>query len=385
MPTVCSIEDLRRLAKRRVPRIFFDYVESGSWSEASLRANCADLAAIRLRQRVGIDVESRSLQSTLLGQTVAMPLALAPTGLTGMVHADGEILAAQAAEAAGVPFTLSSMSICSLEDVARHTQQPFWFQLYVMRDRAFVRRLIARARAVGCSALMLTLDLPIMAQRHQDVRNGLSAPPRLGLANALDLLRHPRWCWRMLGTSRRTFGNIVGHAEGVSNTTSLSAWTAQQLTPSLTWRDLDWIKSEWGGKLVIKGVLDVEDARQAVAAGADALIVSNHGGRQLDGAASSISALPAIAAAVGKDIEVYLDGGIRSGQDIFKSLASGAHGVLIGRAFLYGLGALGKAGVATCLELLRKELDQSMALCGVTDVRLLSPANLFDRAPGGRD
>jgi L-lactate dehydrogenase (cytochrome) len=382
--TACCIEDLRRLARQRVPRMFFDYVESGSWSESTLRANCADLAAIRLRQRVAVDVEFRSLRSTLLGQDVSMPLALAPTGLTGMVHADGEILAAQAAEEAGVPFTLSTMSICSLEDVARHTRQPFWFQLYVMRDRAFVRRLIQRARAVGCSALVLTLDLPVMGQRHQDVRNGLSAPPRLGLANALDLLRHPRWCWGMLRTSRRSFGNIVGHAEGVDTTASLSAWSAQQLTPALTWRDLDWIKAEWGGKLVIKGVLDAEDARQAVAAGADALIVSNHGGRQLDGAPSSISALPAIVAAVGSDVEVYLDGGIRSGQDMLKCLASGAHGVMIGRAFLYGLGALGKAGLASCLAMLHKELDLSLALCGVTDVRSLSPANLLYPALVGR-
>lgn len=385
MPTVCSIEDLRRIAKRRVPRIFFDYMESGSWSEASLRSNLADLSAIRLRQRVGIDVASRNLQSSLLGQAVSMPVALAPTGLTGMVHADGEILAAQAAEAAGVPFTLSTMSICSLEDVAQHTQRPFWFQLYVMRDRDFVRRLIARARAAGCSALVLTMDLPIMGQRHQDVRNGLSAPPRLGLRNVMDMLRRPAWCWQMLRTSRRSFGNIVGHAEGVSDVTSLSAWTAQQLTPSLTWRDLEWIKAEWGGKLVVKGVLDVDDARQALAAGADALIVSNHGGRQLDGAPSSIAALHAIAAAVGEACEVYVDGGIRSGQDVFKCLASGADGVLIGRAFLYGLGALGKDGVATCLEVLRKELEMTMALCGVTDVRQLSPANLFDSASTRRD
>ena len=381
MSIICSIEDLRALARRRVPRMFFDYIEAGSWTEATLRANRTDFERLRLRQRVAIDVSTRSLRSTLLGQAVAMPLALAPTGLTGMAHADGEILAAQAAEAFGVPFTLSTMSICSLEDVAAHTRQPFWFQLYVLRDRDFVRRLIARARAVGCSALVLTLDLPIMAQRHQDVRNGLSAPPRLNLVNAFDLVRRPHWCWAMLRTRRRSFGNIVGHAEGVTDTASLSAWTAQQLTPALTWRDVEWIKAEWGGKLILKGLMDVADAKQALAAGADALIVSNHGGRQLDGAPSSIAALPAIVDAVGSQLEVYLDGGIRSGQDMLKALALGARGVFIARAFLYGLGAQGRAGVSTCLEIIRKELDLSMALCGVTDVTALSPGNLID---GGR-
>jgi len=368
MTPITCIEDLRVLAKRRVPRMFYDYADSGSWTESTYRANEADLRGIGLRQRVAVDMRHRSTRSTLIGTEVAMPVALAPTGLTGMQHADGEILAARAAEAFGVPFTLSTMSICSIEDVAAHTTAPFWFQLYVMRDREFIERLIDRAKAARCSALMLTLDLQILGQRHKDIKNGLSAPPKPTLANLVNLASKPRWCWGMLGTQRRQFGNIVGHVKGVADMSSLSAWTAQQFDPALNWGDVEWIKRRWGGKLILKGILDVEDARLARDSGADALIVSNHGGRQLDGAASSISALPAIAEAVGSDIEVWMDGGIRSGQDVLKALALGAKGTLIGRAFLYGLGALGEAGVTRCLEIIRNELDLTMAFCGRTQI-----------------
>jgi L-lactate dehydrogenase (cytochrome) len=305
----------------------------------------------------------------MLGQEVAMPVALAPTGLTGMQHADGEILAALAAEAFGVPFTLSTMSICSIEDIAAHTRSPFWFQLYMMRDRGFMERLIDRAKAAKCSALMLTLDLQILGQRHKDIRNGLSAPPKPTLANMINLATKPRWCLGMLGTRRRQFGNIVGHVSGVEDMSSLSAWTAQQFDPTLSWRDVEWVKNRWGGKLILKGIMDAQDARLAVQSGADALIVSNHGGRQLDGAPSSISALPAIADEVGSSIEVWMDSGIRSGQDVLKAVALGAKGTLIGRAFLYGLGAMGEAGVAKCLQLIHNELDLTMAFCGHTDIR----------------
>jgi len=356
------------LAKRRVPRMFYDYADSGSWTESTYRANEADFRAIGLRQRVAVDMRDRSTRSTLIGTEVAMPVALAPTGLTGMQHADGEILAAQAAKKFGIPFTLSTMSICSIEDVAAHTRAPFWFQLYVMRDREFIERLIERAKAARCGALMLTLDLQILGQRHKDIKNGLSAPPKPTLANLVNLATKPRWCWGMLGTKRRQFGNIVGHVKGVADMSSLSAWTAQQFDPALNWGDVEWIKRRWGGKLILKGILDAEDARLARDSGADALIVSNHGGRQLDGAASSISALPAIAEAVGRDIEVWMDGGIRSGQDVLKALALGAKGTLIGRAFLYGLGALGEAGVTRCLEIIRNELDLTMAFCGRTRI-----------------
>jgi L-lactate dehydrogenase (cytochrome) len=314
-------------------------------------------------------MENRTLKTTMVGEEVAMPVALAPTGLTGMQHADGEILAAKAAEKFGVPFTLSTMSICSIEDIAAHTKRPFWFQLYVMRDRDFIRRLIERAKAAGCSALVLTLDLQILGQRHKDLRNGLTAPPRLTLANILDMMTKPRWCLGMLGTPRRAFGNIVGHVEGVADMAALGTWTAQQFDPTLCWDDVEWIKKMWGGKLIIKGILDEEDARLAAQCGADALIVSNHGGRQLDGAPSSIAALPAIVDAVGDRIEVHMDGGIRSGQDVIKALALGAKGVYIGRAFLYGLGAMGEEGVAKCLEIIQKELDLTMAFCGLTDVK----------------
>jgi L-lactate dehydrogenase (cytochrome) len=369
MSLITCVEDLRVLAERRVPRMFYDYADSGSWTESTYRANESDFRALKLRQRVAVNMEGRSLAVKMAGIDASMPVALAPTGLTGMQHADGEILAARAAEKAGVPFTLSTMSICSIEDVAAHTTRPFWFQLYVMRDRDFVERLIDRAKAAGCSALMLTLDLQILGQRHKDLRNGLSAPPRLTLSTLLDMMTKPRWCMGMLGTRRRTFGNIVGHAKGVGDMSSLSAWTAGQFDPRLSWADVEWVKKRWGGKLILKGIMDAEDARLAADSGADALVVSNHGGRQLDGAPSSIRALPPIAEAVGSRIEVWMDGGIRSGQDVLKAIALGAKATLIGRPFLYGLGALGEAGVTQCLEIIRNELDLTMAFCGHTDIR----------------
>ena len=369
MPVITCIEDLRQLAQKRVPRMFYDYADCGSWTEGTYRANERDFEAIRLRQRVALDVDKRNVSTTMAGIDVAMPAALAPVGLVGMQHADGEILAARAAEKFGVPFTLSTMSICSIEDVAANTTKPFWFQLYVIRDRDFVGRLIDRAKAARCSALMLTLDLQILGQRHKDLKNGMSAPPKPTLANLLNLVTKPRWCLGMLGTSRRAFGNIVGHAKGVTDMTSLSAWTTEQFDPTLSWKDVEWIKQRWGGKLILKGIMDVEDARIAADSGADALIVSNHGGRQLDGAPSSIRALAPIVDAVGSRIEVWMDGGIYTGQSILKAVALGAKGVLIGRAFVYGVGALGEAGVTQCLEILRKELDLSMALCGHRDIR----------------
>lgn len=369
MAVITNIEDLRVIAEKRVPRMFYDYADSGSWTESTYRANSADFSGMKFRQRVAVNMENRTLQSTMAGQTVAMPVAIAPTGLTGMQHADGEILAAKAAEKFGIPFTLSTMSICSIEDVAAHTSKPFWFQLYVMKDRKFIERLIDRAKAANCSALMLTLDLQILGQRHKDLKNGLSAPPKLTLANIVNMMTKPRWCMGMLQTPRRSFGNIVGHASDVSDMSSLSSWTAQQFDPALSWDDVQWIKDRWGGKLIIKGIMDAEDARLAAQSGADALIVSNHGGRQLDGAPSSISALPAIVEAVGSQIEVHMDSGIRSGQDVIKALALGAKGVYIGRAFLYGLGAMGEAGVSKCLEIIQKELDTTMAFCGVTDIK----------------
>lgn len=375
------------MAEQRVPRMFYDYADSGSYTESTYRANEADFAKIKLRQRVAVDMTNRTLASTMVGQPVAMPVALAPTGLTGMQHADGEILAARAAAKAGVPFTLSTMSICSIEDVAENTDKPFWFQLYVMRDRNFINRLIDRAKAAGCSALMLTLDLQILGQRHKDIRNGLSAPPKPTLGNLINLASKPRWCLAMLRTKRRTFGNIVGHAEGVADLSSLSSWTSEQFDPTLSWDDVARIRERWGGKLILKGILDPEDAELAARSGADALIVSNHGGRQLDGAMSSIAALPAIVDAVGSRIEVLFDGGIRSGQDVIKALALGAHGTFIGRAFLYGLGAGGEAGVTQALEIIRKELDVTMAMCGLRDVRdvdariLADTDGLLPRAP----
>lgn len=367
-PFLTTIEDMRVLAKRRVPRMFYDYADSGSWTESTYRANESDFARIKLRQRVARNMEGRSIRTKMIGIDAAMPVAIAPTGMTGMQHADGEILAARAAEAFGIPFTLSTMSICSIEDVAAHTQKPFWFQLYVMRDRKFVESLIDRAKAAGCSALMLTLDLQILGQRHKDIKNGLSAPPKPTLANILNLMTKPAWCLAMAQTKRRSFGNIMGHAEGVDDLSSLGAWTAEQFDPRLSWDDVAWIKQRWGGKLVLKGILDVDDARLAAQSGADALIVSNHGGRQLDGAVSSINALPAIVEAVGKDIEVWMDGGIRSGQDVVKARALGAKGTLIGRSFLYGLGANGEAGVRQALDIIARELDLTMAFCGLRDI-----------------
>ena len=378
MPVVTNVEDLRRAYRRRVPRMFYDYTDSGSWSESTYRANERDFTRIKLRQRVAVNMENRTLASEMAGQRVAMPVALAPVGLTGMQWADGEILAARAAEAFGVPFVLSTMSICSIEDVAAHTSQPFWFQLYVMRDREFIGRLIDRAKAAGCSALVLTLDLQILGQRHKDLKNGLTTPPRLTPATLFNLATHPAWCLAMLGTSRRGFGNIVGHVDGVENMTSLGEWSARQLDPTLNWDDVEWIKARWGGKLILKGILSAQDALQAVASGADALIVSNHGGRQLDGAPSSIEVLPEVVDAVGGRIEVWMDGGIRSGQDVFKALALGADGTLIGRAYIYGLGAQGEPGVKLCLELIARELDLTMAFCGLRRVRDIDTGALWE-------
>ena len=369
MPVITNIEDLRVLAEKRVPRMFYDYADSGSWTESTYRANESDFQKIKLRQRVAVNMEGRSTATTMIGQQVAMPVAIAPTGLTGMQHADGEILAARAAKKFGIPFTLSTMSICSIEDVSKGTDgHPFWFQLYVMRDRDFIERLIERARAANCSALVITLDLQILGQRHKDLKNGLSAPPKLTLANMINIATKPRWALGMLGTPRREFGNIVGHVKGVENMGSLSAWTAQQFDPRLNWGDVEWIKKRWGGKIILKGIQDVEDARLAVESGADAMIVSNHGGRQLDGAQSSIEALPAIVDAVGKQIEVHMDGGIRSGQDVLKARALGAQGTYIGRAFLYGLGAMGQPGVEKALQIIHNELDLTMAFCGRTQM-----------------
>ena len=366
---ITSIEDLRILAKRRVPRMFYEYADGGAWSESTYRANAADFQRLYLRQRVAVDMSNRTLATTMVGQPVTMPVALAPIGLTGMQRADGEILAARAAAAAGVPFTLSTMSICSIEDVAETSAEPFWFQLYVMKDREFIDRLLGRAKAAGCSALVLTLDLQIMGQRHKDVKNGLTAPPRMTLANLANIAVRPRWWMGMLGTQRRAFRNIVGHVQGVKDMRALSAWTAEQFDPTLNWDDVKRIRDRWGGKLVLKGILDPVDAELAAQTGAEAIVVSNHGGRQLDGAVSSIAALPSIAGAVGSRVEVLMDGGIRSGQDVIKALALGAKGVFIGRAYVYGLGALGEAGVTKALEIIRKELDVTMAFCGLRDVR----------------
>ncbi|OYR13869.1 alpha-hydroxy acid oxidase [Brucella grignonensis] len=368
MPNIVEIADLKRLAQRRVPKMFFDYADSGAWTESTYRANEADFAKIKLRQRVLVDMTNRSLETTMVGEKIAMPVALAPTGLTGMQHADGEMLAAQAAEAFGVPFTLSTMSICSIEDVASVTKKPFWFQLYVMKDREFVKNLISRAKAAGCSALVLTLDLQILGQRHKDLRNGLSAPPKFTPKHIWQMATRPGWCLGMMGTQRRTFRNIAGHAKNVTDLSSLSSWTAEQFDPQLNWNDVAWIKEQWGGKLILKGILDEEDARMAAKSGADAIIVSNHGGRQLDGAVSSISMLKPIVDAVGDKIEVHMDGGVRSGQDVLKARALGAQGVFIGRPFLYGLGAMGKEGVTLALEIIRKELDITMALCGKRNI-----------------
>jgi len=370
--SILRIDDLKRMARRRVPKMFFDYADSGSWTESTYRANEEDFARIKFRQRVLVDMSDRSLASTMVGEKVSMPVALAPTGMCGMQHPDGEILAAQAAEEFGVPFTLSTMSICSIEDVAERTTKPFWFQLYVLRDRDFVYNLIDRAKAAKCSALVLTLDLQILGQRHKDLRNGLSAPPKFIPKHIWQVGTRPRWAFGMLGTPRRTFRNIVGHAKGVGDLASLSSWTTEQFDTKLSWKDVEWIKERWGGKLILKGINDVEDAEMAARSGADAIIVSNHGGRQLDGAPSSISMLGPIVDAVGDRIEVHMDGGIRSGQDVLKALCLGAKGTYIGRPYLYGLGAMGKQGVTTALEILHREMDVSLALCGK---RLISQAS----------
>jgi len=377
MPVITSIEDLRRLYGRRVPRMFYDYAESGSWTEQTFRENTTDFARLRLRQRVAVDMAGRSTASTMIGQPVAMPVALAPVGLTGMQCADGEIKAARAAEAFGVPFTLSTMSICSIEDVAAHTTKPFWFQVYTLKDDDFMRRLFDRARAAGCSAIVVTVDLQVLGQRHRDLKNGLSAPPKLTLKSIADMMTKVRWGLGMLGTKRRFFGNIVGHAKGVTDPSSLSTWTAEAFDPSLNWDRIAEFKRMWGGPMIIKGILDPEDAVQALNVGADAIVVSNHGGRQLDGAMSSIRMLPAILDAVGGRTEVHLDSGIRSGQDVLKALAMGAQGTYVGWAFTYGLGAMGQAGVTRALELIHRELDLTMALCGERSVAALGRHNLI--------
>ncbi|MGB8622699.1 MAG: alpha-hydroxy acid oxidase [Paracoccaceae bacterium] len=364
MPVITSIEDLRRIYKRRAPRMFYDYAETGSWTEQTFRENSSDFHDIHLRQRVAVDMDGRSTATQMIGQDVSMPVALAPVGLTGMQSADGEIKAARAAEKFGVPFTLSTMSVCSIEDVAENTEKPFWFQLYVMRDEDYIDRLIQRAKEAGCSAMVLTLDLQILGQRHKDLKNGLTTPPRLTIPTMLNLSTKWRWGLGMLGTKRRQFGNIVGHAKDVADTRSLSDWTAKQFDPRLDWEKVKDYKRKWGGKLILKGIMDAEDAKMALQVGADAIIVSNHGGRQLDGALSAIRALPAIMDAVGDKIEVHFDSGIRSGQDVLKALALGAKGTYIGRAYIYGLGAMGEAGVTRALEIIHKELDTTMALCG---------------------
>ena len=369
MPVITNIEDLRALAERRVPRMFYDYADSGSWTEGTYRANESDFQSIKLRQRVAVNMENRTTATTMAGQAAKMPVAIAPVGLTGMQHADGEIHAARAAEKFGIPFTLSTMSICSIEDIAEHTSAPFWFQLYMMRDRDAMARMIDRCKAAKCSALVLTLDLQVIGQRHKDLKNGLTAPPRPTLANIVNLMTKPRWCLGMAGTRRHTFRNLVGHVKGVSDMSSLAAWTNEQFDPRLSWADVEWVKKQWGGKFILKGIMEVEDAKLAADSGADAIVVSNHGGRQLDGAPSSIAALPPIVEAVGSKLEVWMDGGIRSGQDVLKAWALGARGTMIGRAFVYGLGAMGEAGVTKALQIIHKELDITMAFCGHTDLK----------------
>ncbi len=377
MPVITNIEDLKRIYERRVPRMFYDYAESGSWTEQTFHENSSDFEQIRLRQRVAVDMAGRSTASQMIGQDVSMPVALAPVGLTGMQHADGEMKAAKAAEEFGVPFTLSTMSINSIEDVAEHTTKPFWFQLYTMKDTDYVSRLIQRAKDANCSALVITLDLQILGQRHKDLKNGLSAPPKLTLKTIANLMTKWSWGIEMLRAKRREFGNIVGHVEGISDASSLGAWTAEQFDPSLDWTKVEKLMEQWGGKVILKGILDADDAKMAAKLGADAIIVSNHGGRQLDGALSSIRVLPEIMDAVGGDTEVHLDSGIRSGQDVLKALALGARGTYIGRAFVYGLGAMGQAGVTTTLEVIQKELDTTMALCGERKVTDLGRHNLL--------
>ena len=375
--TITCIEDLKELYKKRVPRMFYDYAESGSWTESTFRDNEAAFSRIKLRQKILVDMEGRNLSTKMIGEDVAMPVALAPTGLTGMQYPDGEIHAARAAEKFGVPFCLSTMSVCSIEDVAQNTTRPFWFQLYVMKDKDYISRLIQRAKTAGCSALVLTLDLQIMGQRHKDIKNGLSTPPKPTLTNLINIATKPRWAIGMLGTKRRNFGNIVGHVKGLDNMTNLAQWTVSQFDPTLDWDDVQWIKDQWGGKLVLKGIMDADDAELAAKSGADALIVSNHGGRQLDGAAASLDVLPEIVDRVGDDIEVWMDGGIRSGQDVIKATALGAKGTMIGRAFLYGLGAMGAEGVTRCLEVISNELDLTMAFCGLKDINLVDESIIW--------
>ncbi|MBY6139569.1 alpha-hydroxy-acid oxidizing protein [Leisingera daeponensis] len=377
MPVITNINDLKRIYERRVPRMFYDYAESGSWTEQTFRENTSDFERIRLRQRVAVDMTGRTTASRMIGQDVAMPVALAPVGLTGMQHADGEIKAAKAAGEFGVPFTLSTMSINSIEEVAEATSKPFWFQLYTMKDEDYIRRLIQRAKDAKCSALVITLDLQILGQRHKDLKNGLSAPPKLTPKTIANLMTKWAWGIEMLGAKRRNFGNIVGHVQGVSDTSQLGVWTAEQFDPALDWGKVEKLMEMWGGKVILKGILDAEDARMAARLGADAIVVSNHGGRQLDGALSSIRMLPEIMDAVGGDVEVHLDSGIRSGQDVLKALALGATGTMIGRAFVYGLGAMGQKGVSTALEVIRKELDTTMALCGERSVEGLGRHNLL--------
>ncbi|MCC5965290.1 MAG: alpha-hydroxy-acid oxidizing protein [Natronohydrobacter sp.] len=377
MPVITNIEDLRRIYERRTPRMFYDYAESGSWTEQTFRENTSDFRHIRLKQRVAVDMSGRSTRSSMIGEDVAMPVALAPVGLTGMQSADGEIKAARAAEKFGVPFTLSTMSICSIEDVAKHTKKPFWFQVYTLKDDDFMRRLFDRAHAANCSAIVITVDLQVLGQRHKDLKNGLSAPPKLTAKSIANMMTKIPWGLEMLGTKRRFFGNIVGHAKGVTDPSSLSTWTAEAFDPALDWNRIAQFKEWWGGKVIVKGIMEPEDARRAAEIGADAIVVSNHGGRQLDGAVSSIRMLPAIIDAVGDKVEVHLDSGIRSGQDVLKALALGAKGTYIGRAFTYGLGAMGEKGVTKALEIIHKELDVTMALCGETDVKTLGPHNLY--------
>lgn len=365
---ITCIEDLRQMHKRRVPKAFFDYCDRGSYSEATLRANRDDLEAIKFRQRILVDVSKRDTSTTILGEPAALPLILAPVGLTGMQHGDGEIYACRAAQAAGIPYTLSTMSICSIEDVAGNVEKPFWFQLYVMKDRGFIKALIERAIAAKCSALVLTVDLQVIGQRHQDIKNGMTVPPEWSLSKLFDFATKPRWVAGVLRGKRRTFGNLAGHIKGMENVTQLGQWTNSQFDTTLNWKDVDWIRSIWPGKLVIKGILDVEDAREAVKTGAQAMVVSNHGGRQLDGAPSSIEVLPEIVTAVGDEIEIMFDGGIRSGQDVVRALALGAKSCMIGRAYAHGLGAAGQAGVAKAIDIIRNEMLVTMGLCGVNTV-----------------
>lgn len=389
MPVITCVDDLKQLYRRRVPRMFYDYAECGSWTEQTFRENTRDFARLHLRQRVAVDMSDRNLATQMIGQDVAMPVALAPVGLTGMQHADGEIKAARAAERAGVPFVLSMMSICSIEDVAEHTSRPFWMQVYTLKDDDYMQRLLDRAKAAQCSAAVITVDLQVLGQRHKDIKNGLGAPPKLTAKSIADMMTKVRWGLGMLGTKRRFFGNIVGHAKGVTDPSSLTSWTAEAFDEALDWNRIREFRKMWDGPLIIKGIIDPRDAREALNVGADAIIVSNHGGRQLDGAPSAIRALPAIMDAVGDRIEVHFDSGIRSGQDVLKAIALGAKGTYSGRAWTYGLGALGEAGVDKTLEIIRKELDISMAFCGHTDIRkvdrdilLIPPGFALDEPQG---